>query len=201
MAVIVWFARVALLWVVICSVLLWVLAAACGRAALVQEGRSRMPELRAVPPRRPYIIMNPRSGGVKVGSFHFARRLRPWVPTWCSSTRSIPRTSSRRQDPYGPGAVAGPARASHGRSGGLTSVRAREVVVDSDGPVIRIGLDGESLTMPTPVRCHVEPGALRVLLPRHRPGAGAGAGAGVPMNWPEVRRPAFTTGRAAGSGR
>ncbi|MFF3014752.1 diacylglycerol/lipid kinase family protein [Streptomyces sp. NPDC057939] len=363
-AVIVWFARVGLLRVVICSVLLWVLAAACGRAALVREGRSRMPELPAVPPRRPYIIMNPRSGGGKVGSFHLrekaeamgadvllldpdhpqdvvalARRAvdegadllgvaggdgtqalvagvasergvpflvisagtrnhfaldlgldrrnpaacldaladgvevrvdlgrigdRPFVNNASFGTYAeVVRNPAYRDDkirtilallpdllarhtgprlsvhapgfavdgpqavlvsnnPYGRGDAAGLRRRSrldtgtlgvlgvkvtnaaqaagilrHGRAGGLTSVRVSEVVVDSDGPVIQVGVDGESLTMPAPVRCHVEPGALRVLVPRHRPGAGAG----VPMNWPEVRRLAFTTGRGAGSGR
>lgn len=82
-----------------------------------------------------------------------------------------------------------------GRHGpGLTSVTAQEVVVDADTPVIPAGVDGESLTLPVPVHCRIEPGALRVRLPRHRPGAPRGK---PPMNWRRVRRLALTVGRAA----
>ncbi|WP_351236562.1 diacylglycerol kinase family protein [Streptomyces sp. NPDC002133] len=56
------------------------------------------------------------------------------------------------------------------RSSGLTALTAREVVVDADAPEIPVGLDGEALTLPTPVRCTIKPGALRVRVPRHRPG-------------------------------
>ncbi|MBW5484632.1 diacylglycerol/lipid kinase family protein, partial [Streptomyces bambusae] len=79
-------------------------------------------------------------------------------------------------------------------STGLTSLTAREVVVDSDEPLVRVGIDGESITMPAPVHCRVEPGALRVLVPRHRPGNRAA----VPLDWAGVRRLALTMGRAAG---
>ncbi|RXS67833.1 hypothetical protein EST54_10935 [Streptomyces sioyaensis] len=34
-------------------------------------------------------------------------------------------------------------------------------------------LDGEAVTLPTPVRCRISPGTLRVRVPRHRPGAPA----------------------------
>ncbi|MBO0655954.1 diacylglycerol kinase [Streptomyces triculaminicus] len=56
------------------------------------------------------------------------------------------------------------------RAPGLVSLTAGEVVVDADGPEVRVGVDGEALTLPTPVRCVSEPGALRIRVPRHRPG-------------------------------
>ncbi|MET1064973.1 MAG: diacylglycerol kinase family protein [Arthrobacter sp.] len=53
---------------------------------------------------------------------------------------------------------------------GLIQRTAAEVVVDADVPEIPVGVDGEALLIPTPVRCSVQPGALRVLVPRKRPG-------------------------------
>ncbi|MCX2946886.1 diacylglycerol/lipid kinase family protein [Lentzea sp. NEAU-D7] len=47
---------------------------------------------------------------------------------------------------------------------------ATEVVITSDTLSLPVGVDGEAVTMPTPVRCEVRPGALRVRVPRHRPG-------------------------------
>jgi diacylglycerol kinase family enzyme len=55
------------------------------------------------------------------------------------------------------------------RSKVLTLLTAREAVVDADAPSIPVGIDGESIMMPTPVRCTIRPGALRVRVPRHRP--------------------------------
>ncbi|MEU1463907.1 diacylglycerol kinase family protein [Streptomyces sp. NPDC005727] len=81
-----------------------------------------------------------------------------------------------------------------GRSRGLTAFAAAEVVVDADATAVPAGVDGEALTLPTPVRCRIEPGALRVRVPRHRPGAPRVAPA---MNWREVRRLALTMGRVA----
>ncbi|SFK52420.1 diacylglycerol/lipid kinase family protein [Geodermatophilus ruber] len=58
-----------------------------------------------------------------------------------------------------------------GRRGpGLRTRTAHEVVVEADAPQIPVGVDGEALLLPTPVRCTVAPGALRVRLPRNRPG-------------------------------
>ncbi|MFD5427653.1 diacylglycerol/lipid kinase family protein [Streptomyces sp. NPDC127084] len=57
-----------------------------------------------------------------------------------------------------------------GRASGLTVVTAPEVTVDADAPRIDVGLDGEALSLPTPVRCTIRPGALRVRVPRVRPG-------------------------------
>ncbi|MFF9175085.1 diacylglycerol/lipid kinase family protein [Streptomyces sp. NPDC014793] len=81
-----------------------------------------------------------------------------------------------------------------GRSRGLTAFSAQEVVVDADAPAVPAGVDGEALMLPTPVRCRIEPGALRVRVPRHRPGAPRVAPA---VNWREVRRLALTMGRVA----
>jgi len=67
---------------------------------------------------------------------------------------------------------------------GVTITSAREVTVSADVPEIPVGVDGEALMMTTPVRCVVRPGALRVRVPRHRPGRRA---ARPPLNWPRVR--------------
>jgi diacylglycerol kinase family enzyme len=56
------------------------------------------------------------------------------------------------------------------RGRGLTTLTAGEVVVDADEPEIPVGIDGETVTMPTPVRCAIRPRALRVRVARDRPG-------------------------------
>ena len=56
------------------------------------------------------------------------------------------------------------------RGQGLTTLTAEEVVVDADVPEIPVGIDGETVMMPTPVRCTIQPKALRVRVPRNRPG-------------------------------
>jgi diacylglycerol kinase family enzyme len=55
-------------------------------------------------------------------------------------------------------------------SRGLTSLVGPQVVVDADASQIPVGVDGEALVLDTPVRCTVQPAALRVRVPRHRPG-------------------------------
>jgi diacylglycerol kinase family enzyme len=80
-------------------------------------------------------------------------------------------------------------------SRGLTSVVGREVVVDADASQVPVGVDGEALVLDTPVRCTIQPAALRVRVPRDRPG--------VPdpkpiMDWKRLRQIALTvpgTGR------
>jgi diacylglycerol kinase family enzyme len=64
--------------------------------------------------------------------------------------------------------AAGLLRGSHAR--GLTRLAAPEVVVDADAAQIPVGVDGEALLLDTPVRCTVQPLALRVRVPRDRPG-------------------------------
>ncbi|MER6409669.1 diacylglycerol/lipid kinase family protein [Streptomyces humidus] len=80
------------------------------------------------------------------------------------------------------------------RSPGLARLTAREVVVDADTDTIPVGVDGEALTLPTPVRCHTRPRALRVRVPRDRPGVPRGRPA---LDWHGVRRLAMTTMRRA----
>ena len=45
-----------------------------------------------------------------------------------------------------------------------------EVVIDSTAPTIPVGIDGEAVTVETPVHCTIRPKVLRVRLPRNRPG-------------------------------
>jgi diacylglycerol kinase family enzyme len=56
------------------------------------------------------------------------------------------------------------------QSSGLHTLVAHEVVVESDAPEISVGIDGEAVMMPTPVRCTIRPLALRVRVSRTRPG-------------------------------
>jgi diacylglycerol kinase family enzyme len=81
------------------------------------------------------------------------------------------------------------------RSHGLTRLTGPEVVVDADAAQIPVGVDGEALVLDAPVRCVLRPAALRVRVPRDRPG--------VPdpkpiMDWKRLRQIALTmpgTGR------
>lgn len=57
-----------------------------------------------------------------------------------------------------------------GTDRGLTVLAVPEVVVTADVPEIPVGVDGEALLLPTPVRCTIRPRALRVRVPRNRPG-------------------------------
>ncbi|MEU6142790.1 diacylglycerol kinase family protein [Streptomyces sp. NPDC047081] len=57
------------------------------------------------------------------------------------------------------------------RAAGITSLTSRQVVVEAEEELIAVAVDGEALTLPPPVVCTVRPGALRVRVPRHRPGA------------------------------
>ena len=57
-----------------------------------------------------------------------------------------------------------------GRGHGVTVLTAEDVVVDADAAEIPGGIDGETVMMATPVRCAIRPRALRVRVPRDRPG-------------------------------
>jgi diacylglycerol kinase family enzyme len=57
-----------------------------------------------------------------------------------------------------------------GHQRGLIRFTAAEVVVDADSTEIPVGIDGEAVVLPTPVYCSTVPQALRVRLPRTRPG-------------------------------
>jgi diacylglycerol kinase family enzyme len=76
---------------------------------------------------------------------------------------------------------------------GLTRLTARDAVVSADTPTVPAGVDGEALTLPAPVRCRIAPGALRVRVPRHRPGVPR---AKPPLDWRRVQR-ATAVGRIA----
>ncbi|MBL1097335.1 diacylglycerol/lipid kinase family protein [Streptomyces coffeae] len=365
-AVIVLYALAGLLWVVLVSLALWALAVSTGRAALAADtGPARTAERPATPPRRPFLIMNPRSGGGKVGAFHLVEKAkalgadvvvldpaqprdvaalarqaadegadllgvaagdgtqalvagvaaerglpfmvisagtrnhfamdlgldrddpatcleaptdgvelrvdlgyigeRPFVNNasfgaYASVVQSPayrddklrttldllpdflthhtgPRLTVRVRDrvvdgpqavlvsnnPYRMGDPAGLGRREgldrgvlgvlavtvdnaaqaagmlRGRQApGLTSLTAHDVVVDADTAAVQVGVDGEALTLPTPVRCRIAPRALRLRLPRHRPGTPTRK---PPMDWRRVRHLALSMGRtAAGHG-
>ncbi|MGV9556949.1 diacylglycerol/lipid kinase family protein [Streptomyces sp. NPDC003401] len=57
------------------------------------------------------------------------------------------------------------------RASGITSVASRRVTVEAPVGHIPVAVDGEALDLPVPVVCTLRPGALRVRVPRHRPGA------------------------------
>ncbi|MFJ1967708.1 diacylglycerol/lipid kinase family protein [Streptomyces sp. NPDC087903] len=57
------------------------------------------------------------------------------------------------------------------RASSVTTLTSRRVVVDADVELIPVAVDGEALSLPTPVVCRVRHGVLRVRVPRHRPGA------------------------------
>jgi diacylglycerol kinase family enzyme len=56
------------------------------------------------------------------------------------------------------------------KAAGLTLIVTEQVVVEADVEDVPAGVDGESVRLTTPVRCRVRPGALRVRVPRDRPG-------------------------------
>jgi diacylglycerol kinase family enzyme len=74
----------------------------------------------------------------------------------------------------------------HGtNAAGLTVLTVPELEVTADAPQIPVGIDGEAVTMPTPVECAIRPGALRVWVPRNRPGPAPPKPA---VDWARLRR-------------
>ncbi len=71
-----------------------------------------------------------------------------------------------------------------------------EVTIDSDAGELPVGVDGEALVMDTPIRCTIRPAALRVRVPRNRPGALAPR---PKPAWTELGRLALPARRAAAS--
>jgi len=80
-------------------------------------------------------------------------------------------------------------------SRGLTSLTSPEVVIDADTAQIPVGVDGEALVLDTPVRCTIQPAALRVRVPRDRPGV---PDAKPQINWQRLRRMALTVSGPGG---
>jgi len=72
-----------------------------------------------------------------------------------------------------------------GHGPGLTTLTADEIVVEADAPQIPVGIDGETVMMPTPVRCATRPAALRVRVPKNRPGVPPPRPA---VDWPALRQ-------------
>ncbi|HTR93604.1 MAG TPA: diacylglycerol kinase family protein [Trebonia sp.] len=56
------------------------------------------------------------------------------------------------------------------RAAGLRALTARDVFVNADREQVPVGIDGEAVYLPVPVRCAIRHRALRVWVPRDRPG-------------------------------
>ena len=67
---------------------------------------------------------------------------------------------------------------------GLSVLTTKQIEINADVPQIPVGVDGESILMSTPVTCTVSPGALRVRVPRDRPGVPAPK---PPRDWARLR--------------
>jgi diacylglycerol kinase family enzyme len=72
-----------------------------------------------------------------------------------------------------------------GHGNGLTVLTAEEVTVRADAAEIPVGIDGETIMLPTPVRCSIRPQALRVIVPRQRPGVPIPK---QPLEWPRLQQ-------------
>jgi diacylglycerol kinase family enzyme len=68
---------------------------------------------------------------------------------------------------------------------GAIRLTARNVAVTTNAADIPVGVDGEAVSMAVPVLCTIQPGALRVRVPRTRPGSRRPKAA---LNWAELRR-------------
>jgi diacylglycerol kinase family enzyme len=67
---------------------------------------------------------------------------------------------------------------------GLKVLTTKQITITADTPQVPVGVDGESIAMSTPVICTISPGALRVWVPRDRPGVPAPK---PPVNWARLR--------------
>jgi len=68
---------------------------------------------------------------------------------------------------------------------GVRVLTARTVVVTASSERIPVGIDGEAVSLPVPVRCTIRPGALRVRVPRDRPGVPPPK---ATISWSRLRR-------------
>jgi diacylglycerol kinase family enzyme len=70
------------------------------------------------------------------------------------------------------------------RAAGLNVLTAKQIDITADEAQIPVGVDGEAISMPTPVVCTISPQALRVWVPRDRPGVTPPK---PPINWARLR--------------
>ncbi|MGF7235531.1 MAG: diacylglycerol kinase family protein [Frankia sp.] len=84
------------------------------------------------------------------------------------------------------------------RAPGLTTLTTGEVTVDADASSVPVGVDGEALTLSTPIRCRIASRALRVRVPRDRPGVPTARPA---VRWRQVWRLALETGHGGPAAR
>jgi diacylglycerol kinase family enzyme len=75
----------------------------------------------------------------------------------------------------------------------ISSLTTEEVVVEAADAEIPVGIDGEAAWLHTPVRCVIRAGALRVRVPRHRPGVASRPR----LDWRLLGRRAFAGVRRA----
>jgi len=68
---------------------------------------------------------------------------------------------------------------------GLRVLTTKKIEISADAAEIPVGIDGEAVSMSTPVTCTISPSALRVWVPRDRPGVPAPK---PPVNWTRLRR-------------
>ncbi len=80
---------------------------------------------------------------------------------------------------------------------GLRVLAAQEVLVTADAQRLPVGIDGEAVSLPVPVRCAIRPGVLRVWVPRNRPGIPAPK---PELNWARLLQLAAWGSRAAARG-
>ncbi|MGO8895287.1 MAG: diacylglycerol kinase family protein [Streptosporangiaceae bacterium] len=68
---------------------------------------------------------------------------------------------------------------------GLRVLTAKKIEISADAAEIPVGIDGEAVSLSTPVTCTISPSALRVWVPRDRPGVPAPR---PPVNWARLRQ-------------
>lgn len=68
---------------------------------------------------------------------------------------------------------------------GLRVLTTKKIEISADADEIPVGIDGEAVSMSTPVTCTISPSALRVWVPRDRPGITPPK---PPVNWARLRQ-------------
>ena len=81
------------------------------------------------------------------------------------------------------------------RSAGLSVLTTKKIEISADAARIPVGIDGEAVSISTPVTCAISPSALRVWVPRDRPGVSAPK---PPVSWARLRHLAGVRRERAG---